>query len=246
MEQQAFINKVKDGAINTMNKYGVLASLTIAQSILESGWGGTALANSANNLFGIKRHGSDKYVTMPTREYNEDGSSYMIQAEFRAYESWDESISDHGKFFVDNPRYHNLLGLTDYKKVCNLVREDGYATDPNYGNLLIDLVERYKLDQYDKKERKNFIMYVESYYLANNPDIRQAVQQGTITAKEHYENYGKAEGRRGFPELPRDFCEGAYLDNNPDIAKAIEKGDYTCGAEHWLLYGWNENRRYRG
>ena len=84
-EQQEFINRVKDGAIHTMQQYGVLASMTMAQAILESGWGKTALALTANNLFGIKRHGSPNYVSMPTREYNKDGSSYMITAEFRAY-----------------------------------------------------------------------------------------------------------------------------------------------------------------
>jgi N-acetylmuramoyl-L-alanine amidase len=95
-----------------------------------------------------------------------------------------------------------------------------------------------------KNERIDFPMYVESYYLATNPDIRAAVQKEIITAKEHYELYGKAEGRRGFPELPSNFCEGVYLENNPDVKSAVTKGEYTCGAEHWLMLGWNENRKY--
>jgi hypothetical protein len=154
-EQQNFIDKVKDGAIHTMQKYGVMASMTIAQSILESGWGKTALAQNANNLFGIKRHGSENYVSMPTREYNPDGSSYMITADFRAYDSWEDSILDHGKFLTDNKRYSNLIGITDYKQSCVLIRQDGYATDPEYGQLLIGIIERYNLNQYDVIEKTN-------------------------------------------------------------------------------------------
>jgi hypothetical protein len=161
-EQQEFINKVKDGAIHAMQKYGVIASMTIAQAILESGWGESGLTKAANNLFGIKadsRWVGEKQL-WNTAEYNADGSKYYIDAYFRKYENWEESILDHGKFFVDNPRYHNLLGLTDYKEVCRLVRADGYATDPEYGNMLIGIIERDNLNQYDVIENKGYVKEV--------------------------------------------------------------------------------------
>jgi hypothetical protein len=248
-EQQEFIDNVKDGAIHTMQQYGVLASMTIAQAILESGWGKTGLAQTANNLFGIKRHGAENYVTVPTREYNDDGSSYMIQAEFRAYGSWEESILDHGKFLVDNKRYSKLIGLTDYKESCTLIRADGYATDPAYGDMLIGIIERYNLNQYDvientESEDDTMIKFNEEYYLEVNPDVKAAVESGQIeSCKWHYDNYGKAEGRRGFPQLPAQFCEGVYLENNQDINEAVARGDFSCGAEHWLKYGWKDTNR---
>ena len=148
MDKKTFISKVKDGAIKGMKNYGVLASLTIAQAILESGWGSSALSTKANNLFGIKAHGSENYVVMKTKEYV-NGKYVTVDAKFRKYNSWNESIEDHAKFLVENKRYKNLIGEKDYKKVCKLIQQDGYATDPNYASSLTTLIEQNKLNQYD-------------------------------------------------------------------------------------------------
>lgn len=148
MKKQAFIDSISPGAVATMKKYGVLASVTIAQAILESGWGNSGLTLNANNLFGIKATGNEPYVEMKTIEYI-NGQINTIYAKFRKYSSLAESIADHGKFLVVNSRYKNLLWLKDYKKVCSLIQQDGYATDPNYSNLLISIIEENNLQKYD-------------------------------------------------------------------------------------------------
>lgn len=148
MSNQSFINSLKDGAIDTMKKYGVLASVTIAQAILESGWGQSGLTINANNLFGIKATGNEPYVLMNTAEYI-NGERITINAKFRKYNSLAESIEDHGKFLTQNSRYNNILWVKDYRIVCRLIQQDGYATDPNYSRLLISIIEENNLQQWD-------------------------------------------------------------------------------------------------
>jgi flagellum-specific peptidoglycan hydrolase FlgJ len=148
MDKQEFINKIKDGAVSAMNKYGILASLTIAQAILESGWGESELTKAANNLFGIKRWGYPDFVEMPTTEYR-NGEPAQEKAEFRKYSSWDYSIADNTAFLLQNNRYKNLIGVKNYRQACTLIQQDRYATDPNYANLLIQIIEENELQKYD-------------------------------------------------------------------------------------------------
>ena len=143
---------IKDGAIECQQKYGVLASLTMAQAILESGWGDSSLSKNANNYFGIKAGSSwgGDYVEMQTKEYDGNGNAYMTTARFRKYADLKGSILDHAMLFVNNKgRYGNLLGETNYREACRKVREDGYATDPSYSQLLINIIEQNNLQQYD-------------------------------------------------------------------------------------------------
>lgn len=148
IREVAFINAIKGQAIHDMKKYGILASLTIAQAILESGWGSSLLSIKGNNLFGIKStnwHGDS--VNMPTKEYI-NNRWIIVDDFFRKYNSWSESLADHTKLLL-NPRYSNLVGERDYKRACDKIQKDGYATDPSYANLLISLIEQYKLYEYD-------------------------------------------------------------------------------------------------
>ena len=144
--QQDFINSIKDGAIESYKKYHVLPSLTIAQAILESGWGDSAIGN---NLFGIKA-GSDwtgKTQTVGTSEYGSRGY-YHINDTFRDYDSISDSIEDHAKLLT-NSRYDSVRAATDYKTACREVQKDGYATAPSYADSLIKLIEQYNLNQWD-------------------------------------------------------------------------------------------------
>lgn len=146
--QKSFINKIGPLAAADMKKNGILASLTIAQAILESGWGKSGLTTAANNLFGIKGTYNDQGYTCKTQEW--DGSKYVtVDATFRKYPSWAESLADHSALFNRLDRYKNLRGLTDYKLACRYVREDGYATDPNYTAKLVSLIETYDLTIWD-------------------------------------------------------------------------------------------------
>ena len=129
---------------------GILASLTAAQALIESNKGNSGLTQKANNLFGIKANKAWKgdYVTMPTKEWV-NGQYVTVNAKFRKYSSWEASINDHSKFLKDNKRYANLIGVTDYKLACKLIKDDGYATSPTYTKTLTDTIERYKLYEWD-------------------------------------------------------------------------------------------------
>ena len=126
---------------------GVLASPSMAQGICESGSGTHA---PSNNLFGIKATSDWKGPTQKllTREVV-NGKSIYTYAEFRAYASLADSISDHAAFLAGNKRYANLIGKKDYKAVCKLLQADGYATAPNYASTLISIIEQYGLEKYD-------------------------------------------------------------------------------------------------
>jgi len=129
-----YIEKYKDWAIIEMHRSGVPASITLAQGILESSSGNSRLAKYANNHFGIKCKGN---WTGKTIYANDDAPDEC----FRAYESVLESYRDHSEFLRKNWRYHELfeLKITDYKGWCRGLRKAGYATNPQYGTILINL-----------------------------------------------------------------------------------------------------------
>ena len=134
--------------METQRKYGVLASLTIAQAILETGWGKYSVGN---NIFGIKTSPSwtGRTVTCKTGE-GYDGQAVTVSGTFRGYDSIADSIEDHAKLFVNNSCYHNIIGCMDYKQACRNVQADGYATDPHYADTLISIIEDNDLTQFDK------------------------------------------------------------------------------------------------
>lgn len=145
---QAFIESVAQGAINGWQTYKVLPSITVAQAILESGWGNSYLSTAAHNLFGIKGSYNGNSIRLQTREvYN--GRSVYVYDNFRSYASNNESVEDHGAFLNENSRYSNLLGDTNYTSVAHKLSADGYATDPSYASSLIKLVQTYGLDRLD-------------------------------------------------------------------------------------------------
>lgn len=143
-----FLSIIKPMVIKDMQESGILASLTAAQALIESNKGNSGLAVKGNNLFGMKGVYRGQSVTMPTKEWN--GTGYItIQAKFRKYPSWQESISDHSDLFNRSARYTNLRGLKDYKLACQYVRQDGYATSPTYTSTLIKTIETYRLWTWD-------------------------------------------------------------------------------------------------
>ncbi|WP_133014734.1 glycoside hydrolase family 73 protein [Clostridium cuniculi] len=154
-EKMAFIETISDGAISNYNKYGILPSITMAQAILESGWGNSELAVTHNNLFGIKAdlRWNGAVATIATSENYNDSTI----ANFRKYDSIDESIEDHGKFLYENSRYaeYGLFNGKDYKSQAQALEDAGYSTvkdengDPIYADKLISLIEKYNLMQYD-------------------------------------------------------------------------------------------------
>ncbi len=148
MYKQNFINLIKDGAIAGYKKYGVLASLTIAQAILETGWGKSTIGN---NIFGIKATSSwkGKVQQVKTHEYV-NGEKIYIDANFRDYNSIYESLEDRFKL-LSSSRYKKVIESKDYKEAAQEIYKAGYATDPNYPNKLIQIIEENKLYIYDKE-----------------------------------------------------------------------------------------------
>jgi hypothetical protein len=150
-KQKQFIERVGQLATADMRASGVLASLTIAQAILESGWGESGLATKANALFGIKAGTSwkGKVYSAKTKECYDGETFEDITATFRAYDSWEESIKDHSALLTGLARYKAVIGEKDYKRACIAIKAAGYATDPAYSEKLIKIIETYGLNKYD-------------------------------------------------------------------------------------------------
>ena len=146
--QTAFIKKV--ASLITDRK--ILPSLTIAQAILESGWGQSGLTIKGNALFGIKAGltWKGKRYSSKTQECYDKINFKTITAAFRGYNSWLESIQDHTAFIVSNKRYAKVLTAKDYKSACYAIAQAGYATSPTYAQSLVNIIEGYKLYEYDK------------------------------------------------------------------------------------------------
>lgn len=143
-----YIDKYKGAAVREMNQYGIPASIKLAQALLESGNGNSYLAREANNHFGIKCGGVWQGKSIARDDDNPNDC-------FRVYNSVDDSYRDHSQFLL-RKRYEKLFTLDkdDYRGWAKGLKEAGYATNPRYPELLIDLIERYDLHQYDRNESK--------------------------------------------------------------------------------------------
>ncbi|MBM6848096.1 MULTISPECIES: phage tail protein [Bacillus] len=154
MANTDFIKEIAPDAQRVYKKYDILASLIIAQACLESAWGTSGLVQKGKNLFGIKGTYNGQYVLMWTTEYDKSGNATKVQARFRKYPSWYESIQDLAKLYVngtswDPNHYKAVVGEKDYKKASAALVKAGYATDPNYATKLNNLIQTYNLTQYD-------------------------------------------------------------------------------------------------
>lgn len=156
-----YIATYKDMAIDQMQRHGIPASITLAQGILESNAGRSYLAQNANNHFGIKI-GSD--WTGPYLIKSDDNPN----DKFRKYNSVAESYEDHAKF-LQKPRYAALFQLDqrDYAGWARGLKAAGYATNPNYPTLLINLIEDYGLAAYDCPQKANVQHHNQSLAAAN-------------------------------------------------------------------------------
>ena len=147
-----FLKSIVKGAVAAYKKHGVLPSLTLAQAILESGWGRSSLSAKYNNLFGIKAgsNWNGKTVNLKTGEQRSNGSRYTINADFRVYDNVADSIEDHALLLCKD-RYKNVIASKNYKDACYAVKAAGYATSINYAKNLIRIIEQFGLNQWDPK-----------------------------------------------------------------------------------------------
>lgn len=160
---------VKVGQLFTadMKQSGILASVSLAQFILESDYGNSELAQNTNNCFGMKKvlsgntwkgstwDGKSIY-TKKTKEY-ENGGYVTITADFRKYPCIEKSIADHSAYLLGAKngscvKYDGLKGCKDYKKAAQIIKNGGYSTSPDYVEKLCAIIERWNLTQYDNTQ----------------------------------------------------------------------------------------------
>jgi LysM repeat protein len=163
-QYDAYIERYKDIAMREMNDYGIPASITLAQGILESGVGKSELAVKANNHFGIKCHNDWD----GERVYHDDDKKNEC---FRKYDRAEDSFVDHSLFLKNKSRYSFLFELdkTDYKAWAKGLKQAGYATDPNYAKRLIALIEENDLHRFDNMS-----------YTSTKQDVQTPVKQKAV------------------------------------------------------------------
>ncbi|MGW2618893.1 glucosaminidase domain-containing protein [Streptomyces sp. NPDC001500] len=155
--QQQFLADAVIAGRASQVEFQVPASVTIAQAILESGWGAKHMG-TANNYFGIKaqtRNGhvtwgsiATGFVTVPTREVI-NGHSVTVQANFRSYKSMTDSFRDHGAFLRNNSNYAAAFKTSDGIAFARAVAAGHYATDPHYADTLVRIIRQHDLLQHD-------------------------------------------------------------------------------------------------
>jgi LysM repeat protein len=170
-----YIENWKDEAMNQMNLYQIPASITLAQAVLESQYGNSRLSTIANNHFGIKCH---KW-TGDTFFQDDDAKNEC----FRKYKSANESFKDHSEFLKYRSRYSSLFTykMTDYKSWAKGLKKCGYATNPKYAELLIDIIEEYKLYQYDVPQKIDKV----TVHSIGNTNKNKSIKASTIISPKH-------------------------------------------------------------
>ncbi len=161
--EEEFIERVGRIARADMKRSGILASVTTAQAILESGYGTSSLGMEANNLFGMKAtlSGNNWKSSWDGRTFSKKTQEYIggrwitITADFRAYGSITQSVRDHSDYLAyakngSSLRYKGVVGCKSYKKTIKLIKKGGYATDPKYVSKVCKIIKRYNLTRFDQ------------------------------------------------------------------------------------------------
>ncbi|MEE4259013.1 MAG: glucosaminidase domain-containing protein [Bacteroidales bacterium] len=211
---EAYIDLYKKIAIDKMKEYHIPASITLAQGILESGSGNSRLAQKANNHFGIKCH---KGWTGKTFYMDDDANDEC----FRKYNKVEDSYRDHSLFLTQRGRYSFLFeyDIKDYKKWAYGLKKAGYATNPKYPELLIRIIEKYDLAQYDSgkigKRRHN----------KDTDEPNVSVIAASVTA--NLVDVGKSGSGRQL-----------YTNNGKKLILAKEGDTYYSIARELNMYSW--------
>lgn len=219
---EEYIEIYKDVAIKKMQEYQIPASITLAQGILESGNGNSRLAKRANNHFGIKCHQGWE----GRKFFMDDDEKHEC---FRKYKHPSDSYRDHSLFLTNRDRYDFLFEyeITDYKSWAYGLKKAGYATNPKYPQLLINIIEKNKLAQYDKgiitrrKHRKNGDSKI-SYDTSE-----MGVTMVTATLLDHLKPVSEsATGRK------------IYENNGIKFIRANAGDTYYILADEFNMYSW--------
>ena len=206
MGKTDFINKIAPLAVQDMKNSGVLASVTIAQAILESGWGGSELAVNALNFFGMKSNLSGNtwegsvwdgtVYSKVTKEYV-DGAYVDVTADFRKYKAIADSVADHSAYLLgakkgSQLRYAGLKGEKNPQKAIEIIKAGGYATAPDYVSKVMNIITTYGLTAYDVVESEDKTM-------ANKKVIKIMLDAG------HYGKYNRSPAVNSYYESDFNF-----------------------------------------
>jgi LysM repeat protein len=215
---EEYILQYKDVAIDKMEEYGIPASITLAQGILESGSGNSELARKANNHFGIKCH---KGWSGKTFHMDDDAKDEC----FRKYKNPEESYRDHSLFLTTRGRYDDLfrLDIMDYKGWARGLKKAGYATNPKYPHLLIRIIEENRLYEFDKGVTPD-------YLLASTQPVTNGNTTPVIITPPPASNYELVEiwetGRK------------VYINNGVKFIYAKSGDSYSEIAADFEIYSW--------
>lgn len=163
MSREEFVEYIGQMAAADMQTSGILASVTAAQSILESGYGKSELALQALNLGGMKAELSGntwasawdgRIYIKDTAEQRADGSYYTVTAAFRAYPTVAEYLADHSAYLAgaragSDLRYAGIVGCRDYRRAFEIIKAGNYASSLDYVDKLCSVVERWNLTRFD-------------------------------------------------------------------------------------------------
>lgn len=225
-KQEKFIEKIGALAKEDNAKTGICGAVTVAQAILESGWGESELATRANNLYGMKKSLSGNtwpgstwdgktVYSKRTKEVYSSGTT-TVKAEFRVYKSIEDSVKDHGAYLSgakngSKLRFAGIVGCADYKKAAQIIKSGEYATETDYVDKICKLVEQYDLTRYNgtyKAPAATKLPYLvkvkkatKIYKTAAGADSGKTCPIGIFTIVEEKSGYGRLKSGAGWIKL---------------------------------------------
>ena len=214
-----YIERYADVAVQKMQEYKIPASITVAQGIFESACGKSRLATEGNNHFGIKCHNEWEGDTILIDDDE-------LQECFRKYASVSESYNDHSLFLTTRKRYSNLfeLDIMDYSSWARTLKQDGYATNPQYADRLISLIERFNIAKLDTLWQNTYgtnpVAQTETKPLADNPKPAKKPSETDKHGKKVFTALGSE-----YPSDQSPFTYRKVFKNNNTYFVIAEKGD---------------------
>ena len=252
MESAEVVTKVATLFTANQKQSGILASVSMAQFILESGYGKSELAQNANNCFGMKSSLSGNswagsawdghsVYTMQTGEQNTDGSYVTVTADFRKYGSIEDSIADHYAYLLgamngSKKRYEGLAGCTDYKKAVQIIKDGGYATSLDYVQNLCRVIEQWNLTQFDVAASVTPVTPAATLYRVRKNWSDTASQKGALllSTVEGFVRFGLVGVRGGFEFV--DLADRKAGDTGNQIGRKSFMEHTFCVIYFFLLF----------
>lgn len=229
-----YIEMYRDIAVRKMKEYGIPASITLAQGLLESASGNSNLARLANNHFGIKCHkewSGDTYIQ------DDDAKDEC----FRKYKSAEESFNDHSYFLTSRPRYADLfkLDIKDYRGWAHGLKKAGYATNPRYADMLIKIIEENELYLYDSESTAPLARHVPAPKTVKKKDTPPVHVTGLMLKPDMLKYVEVAQGNRPI-----------YINNNVCLTFAragddVEKIAGDLGIHNFQLLRYNDLKKHQ-